>query len=61
VIFDIGKNSIKDMINKVNLYNNKYEADLTLARGRLGIKKMLLGSIALGLVTYAACPVLVVK
>jgi nucleotide-binding universal stress UspA family protein len=30
-------------------------------RGRSGIKKMLLGSFASGLVTYAACPVLVVK
>jgi nucleotide-binding universal stress UspA family protein len=30
-------------------------------RGRSGIKKMLLGSVASGLVTYAACPVLVVK
>jgi nucleotide-binding universal stress UspA family protein len=30
-------------------------------RGRSGIKKMLLGSTASGLVTYAACPVLVVK
>jgi nucleotide-binding universal stress UspA family protein len=30
-------------------------------RGRSGIKKMLLGSIASGLVTYAACPVLVIK
>jgi nucleotide-binding universal stress UspA family protein len=30
-------------------------------RGRSGIKKMLLGSIASGLVTYASCPVLVVK
>src|ERR671919_668559 len=30
-------------------------------RGRSGIKKMLLGSIASELVTYAACPVLVVK
>jgi nucleotide-binding universal stress UspA family protein len=30
-------------------------------KGRSGIKKMLLGSIASGLVTYAACPVLVVK
>jgi nucleotide-binding universal stress UspA family protein len=30
-------------------------------RGRSGIKKMLLGSIASGLVTYAPCPVLVVK
>jgi nucleotide-binding universal stress UspA family protein len=30
-------------------------------RDRLGIKKMLLGSIASGLVTYASCPVLVIK
>jgi nucleotide-binding universal stress UspA family protein len=30
-------------------------------RGRSGIKKMLLGSNASGLVTYASCPVLVVK
>ena len=30
-------------------------------RGRSGIKKMLLGSIASGLVTYAPCPILVVK
>ena len=30
-------------------------------RGRSGIKKMLLGSVTSGLVTYAACPVLVVK
>jgi nucleotide-binding universal stress UspA family protein len=30
-------------------------------RGRSGIKKMLLGSVASGLVTYAPCPVLVAK
>lgn len=30
-------------------------------RGRSGIKKVLLGSVASGLVTYAACPVLVAK
>jgi nucleotide-binding universal stress UspA family protein len=30
-------------------------------RGRSGIKKIMLGSIASGLVTYATCPVLVVK
>lgn len=30
-------------------------------RGRSGIKKMLLGSVAPGLVTYAACPVLFAK
>jgi nucleotide-binding universal stress UspA family protein len=30
-------------------------------RGRSCIKKMLLGSVASGLVTYASCPVLAVK
>jgi nucleotide-binding universal stress UspA family protein len=30
-------------------------------RGRSGIKKMLLGSVASGLVTYASCPILVIK
>jgi nucleotide-binding universal stress UspA family protein len=30
-------------------------------RGRSGVKKMLLGSIASGLVTYSSCPVLVIK
>jgi nucleotide-binding universal stress UspA family protein len=31
------------------------------SRGRTGFKKMLLGSVASGVVTYASCPVLVVK
>ena len=30
-------------------------------RGRSGFKKMLLGSVASGVVTYAACPVMVIK
>jgi nucleotide-binding universal stress UspA family protein len=30
-------------------------------RGRSGVKRMLLGSIASGLVTYSPCPVLVIK
>jgi nucleotide-binding universal stress UspA family protein len=30
-------------------------------RGRSGISKMLFGSVASGVVTYAACPILVVK
>jgi nucleotide-binding universal stress UspA family protein len=30
-------------------------------RGRSGLKKLLLGSVASGVVTYATCPVLVVK
>ncbi len=44
-------------------YVEEQKIDLIVVgtRGRSGIKKMLLGSIASGLVTYAACPVLVVK
>ena len=30
-------------------------------RGRSGFKKMLLGSTALGVLTYAHCPVMIVK
>ena len=43
-------------------YAEEQKIDLIVVgtRGRSGIKKMLLG-VALGLVTYAACPVLVVK
>jgi nucleotide-binding universal stress UspA family protein len=44
-------------------YAEEQKIDLIVVgtRGRSGIKKMLLGSITSGLVTYAACPVLVVK
>jgi len=44
-------------------YAEKHNINLIVVgtRGRSGIKKMLLGSTASELVTYAACPVLVVK
>jgi nucleotide-binding universal stress UspA family protein len=44
-------------------YAEEQRIDLIVVgtRGRSGIKKMLLGSVASGLVTYAACHVLVVK
>jgi nucleotide-binding universal stress UspA family protein len=44
-------------------YAEEQKIDLIVVgtRGRSGIKKMLIGSVASGLVTYAACPVLVVK
>jgi nucleotide-binding universal stress UspA family protein len=34
---------------------------VTGTRGRSGLKKLLLGSVASGIVTYANCPVMVVK
>ena len=44
-------------------YAEKENVDLIVVgtRGRSSIKKLLLGSTALGLVTYASCPVTVVK
>ena len=41
--------------------NNKVDIIVIGSRGMTGIKKMLLGSIATGVVTYSHCPVLVVK
>jgi nucleotide-binding universal stress UspA family protein len=44
-------------------YAERENVDLIVigTRGRSGFKKMLLGSVASGVVTYAGCPVLVVK
>lgn len=44
-------------------YAEREKADLIVigTRGRSGISKMLLGSVASGVVTYGPCPVLVVK
>ena len=44
-------------------YAEKNEIDLIVVgtRGRSGFTKLLLGSVASGVVTYAACPVMVVK
>lgn len=44
-------------------YAEEKEIDLIVVgtRGRTGIKKILLGSVASGVVTYAHCPVIVVK
>ena len=41
--------------------NNKIDMIVIGSRGLSGIKKMLLGSVANGVVTYAHCPVLVTK
>jgi nucleotide-binding universal stress UspA family protein len=44
-------------------YAEKESIDLIVigTRGRSGVKKLLLGSTASGVVTYAHCPVLVTK
>lgn len=44
-------------------YSEKNRVNLIVVgtRGRTGFKKMLLGSVASGVVTYAHCPVLVIK
>jgi len=41
--------------------NEKVELIVVGTRGASGVKRMLLGSVASGVVTYAHCPVLVVK
>lgn len=45
------------------IYSERNNIDLIVVgtRGRTGFKKMLLGSVASGIVTYAHCPVLVIK
>jgi nucleotide-binding universal stress UspA family protein len=53
----------RSVVSTILDYAEEQNINLILVgtRGRSGIKKMLLGSIASGLVTYAACPVLVIK
>jgi len=41
--------------------NKKVDLIVIGSKGKTGIKKMLMGSVASGVVTYAHCPVLVVK
>ena len=41
--------------------NNNIDLIVIGTRGRSGFKKLLLGSVASGIVTYAHCPVLVIK
>jgi nucleotide-binding universal stress UspA family protein len=51
------------IVSSILDYAEKENVDLIVVgtRGHSGIKKLLLGSTALGLVTYASCPVTVVK
>lgn len=51
------------IVGEIVNYAEENNADLIVigSRGRTGFKKMLLGSVASGVITYAPCPVLVVK
>lgn len=51
------------IVSSILDYAEKENVDLIVVgtRGRSGIKKLLLGSTASGIVTYSSCPVIVVK
>jgi nucleotide-binding universal stress UspA family protein len=53
----------RSVVKEIVEYAEEHKIDLIVVgtRGTSGIKKMLLGSTASGLVTYAHCPVLVVR
>jgi len=53
----------KSVVKSIVEYAEEHKIDLIVigTKGLSGIKKMLLGSTASGVVTYAHCPVLVVK
>lgn len=54
---------ISSVVKEIIEYAEKNRIDMIIigSRGLSGIKKMLLGSVASGVVTYAYCPVLVTK
>ncbi|HJR84575.1 MAG TPA: universal stress protein [Nitrososphaeraceae archaeon] len=54
---------ISSVVKEIIEYAHKNEINMIVvgSRGLSGIKKMLLGSVASGVVTYADCPVLVIK
>jgi len=54
---------ISSVVKEIIEYAGKNRIDMIVigSRGLSGIKKMLLGSVASGVVTYAHCPVLVTK
>jgi nucleotide-binding universal stress UspA family protein len=55
--------SIMSEVGAIVTYAERENVDLIVigSRGRTGFKKMLLGSVASDVVTYAHCPVMVVK
>ncbi len=55
--------AISSVHGEIINYAETHKVDLIVigSKGRAGIKKMLLGSVASGVVTYAHCPVMVIK
>lgn len=55
--------STMSLVGTIIDYAEKEGVDLIImgSRGRTGFKKLILGSVASGVVTYAPCPVMVVK
>jgi nucleotide-binding universal stress UspA family protein len=51
------------VVKEIVEYAENYKVDMIVigSKGRTGLKKLLLGSIANGVITYSHCPVLVVK
>jgi nucleotide-binding universal stress UspA family protein len=51
------------VVKEIVEYSDQMKIDMIVigSRGMTGLKKMLLGSVAVGVVTYSHCPVLVVK
>ena len=55
--------SAMSLVGTIIDYAEKEDVDLIImgSRGRTGFKKLILGSVASGVVTYAHCPVMVIK
>lgn len=55
--------SMSSIVGKIIGFADKEKVDLIIfgTRGRTGFKKLLLGSVAEGVVTHSSCPVMVVR
>ena len=55
--------SASSIVGEIVAFADKEKIDLIIlgTRGRTGFKKLLLGSVAEGVVTYSSCPVMVVR
>jgi nucleotide-binding universal stress UspA family protein len=55
--------SVSSIVGEIIEFADKEKVDLIIlgTRGRTGFKKLLLGSVAEGVVTHSSCPVMVVR